>query len=209
MLSGSSSCGRGGGHSSVHSATSTFETVSIASEFDRFHDEFKSLYHFVAHLEPPSAASASSFAQSDTFAVSLTAIGPSSNSPQIIDSGASHHMMGMPSLFSTYYPCSSRDKVKKANGSHFLVASKGNIFALFTLLLSNVQHVSKITLNLLSISYITKSLNCSVTFFSSYCVFHDLVTRKTITRERQTDSIMHPQFNEFQWRNDIIVYQWL
>lgn len=41
-------------------------------------------------------------------------------------------------------------------------------------------HVSNFFLNLLSISHLTKNLNCSVTFFPSYCVFQEIAIKQTI-----------------------------
>lgn len=48
--------------------------------------------------------------------------------------------------------------------------------------LSSILHVPNLALNLLSVSHITNSLNCSVTFFPSFCLFQDLVMKKIIGR---------------------------
>ena len=49
-----------------------------------------------------------------------------------------------------------------------------------TLALSSVLHIPCFSTNLLSISRVTRDLNCSVTFSPSHCVFQDLSTKKTI-----------------------------
>lgn len=57
-----------------------------------------------------------------------------------------------------------KDKVRIVDGYYSFVARNGNIPATSNLLLSFILHVLNFTLNLLSISHLTKSLNCSVTF---------------------------------------------
>jgi len=44
--------------------------------------------------------------------------------------------------------------------------------------ITNALHVLDLKYNLLSVSQITKELCCSVTFFSNFCVFHELYTGK-------------------------------
>ena len=45
------------------------------------------------------------------------------------------------------------------------------------------------TANLLSISRITRDLNCSLIFFPFSCVFQDLQTRTTIGSGRETNDL--------------------
>lgn len=45
------------------------------------------------------------------------------------------------------------------------------------------------TLNLLSIGHLTKSFNCSVIFFPSYCRFQDLKTKTTISMGHENDDL--------------------
>lgn len=91
-------------------------------------------------------------------------------------------MTSMSSLFLSYHVCSRRDKVHTTDGYYSSIASKGDIIANPSLHLSSIFHVPNFSLNLLSISYITKSLNCSVTFLPSYYVFQDLEKKRTIGR---------------------------
>ena len=46
--------------------------------------------------------------------------------------------------------------------------------------LNQVLHVPKLSFNLFSVNQITKSLNCSVTFFPTHCIFHDFQTNTVI-----------------------------
>ena len=53
----------------------------------------------------------------------------------------------------------------------------------------SIIHVPNFTLNLLSISHLTKHLNCCVIFFPSYCVFQDIATKKTIGLGHANDGL--------------------
>lgn len=128
-----------------------------------------------------------------------SALSASVSSPQtswIINSGASHHMTGMSTLFhtyqitfdSTYQITFDRDKMCIVDGSYSSVASHGDTHATSELSLSSVLHVPNFTLNLLSISYLTQHLHCFVTFFPSYGVFQDL-EMKTIDLGREKDRL--------------------
>ena len=65
------------------------------------------------------------------------------------------------------------------------IAGQGNINLTLSLTLKFVLHVPKLLINLLYIHQITKDLNCSVTFFSSYCVFQDRIMRRMIGHARE------------------------
>ena len=80
-------------------------------------------------------------------------------------------MTGLSSIFSTYHPCSGKDKVKTADGSLSSGIGKCVIHAFGSLSLSSILHVPNFTTNLIPISRITHDLNCCVNFFPSYCVF--------------------------------------
>lgn len=98
-------------------------------------------------------------------------------------------MTSMFSLFMSYKVSSEKDKIRVADNSYLSIASYGDIPATTSLLLSFVFHVPNFTLNLLSISQLTKSLNCSATFFPSYCLFQDLETKKTISMGYKKDDL--------------------
>jgi len=55
-----------------------------------------------------------------------------------------------------------------------------NITIESSIVLKDVFYVPQLTNSLIYIQKVYKDLNCSVTFLSPYCVFHDLVVRKTI-----------------------------
>lgn len=52
-----------------------------------------------------------------------------------------------------------------------------------------VLHVPSFSFNLISVSALTKDLNCSVTFFPTHCVFHDLKTGQVIGGGRESNGL--------------------
>ena len=98
----------------------------------------------------------------------------------IIDSGATNHMTGTPNLFTSYIPCSGKDKVRVADGSTVPITGRGSVRCTKTLSLSPVLHVPNFPVNLLSLSSITKSLNCRCWFDPSHCAFQELGTGRIL-----------------------------
>jgi hypothetical protein len=77
----------------------------------------------------------------------LNASATPSDDSWIIDSGASDHMTGIFSLFSSYNLCSSREKVRIANGSLSSVSGKGSISITPSMSLSSVLHIPDFAAN--------------------------------------------------------------
>jgi hypothetical protein len=67
-----------------------------------------------------------------------------------------------------------------ANGSLYHVVGFGHTHLSPDIEFLSVLHVPSFPFNLLSISKITKALNCSVSFYPSLCIFQDLKTRRMI-----------------------------
>lgn len=152
-------------------------------------DKIEALRRFMSNLDTSTSSLQTTFAQSGTFAFAFSASVSSPSYSWIIDSGASDHMTGASSFFSSYSVCSGKDKVCIADGSYSSIVDKGNIPVTPSLPLSSVLHVSKFTLNLLSVSHLTKSINCNITFFPSHCVFQDLGSRRTIGRGHEDNGL--------------------
>jgi hypothetical protein len=98
----------------------------------------------------------------------------------IIDYGASNHICTSLSLFSSYSPIHTRISVQLPDGSQALVKHIGTIICSPSLTLTNVFHISSFKYNLLSISQLTKLINCDVIFSPSGCIFQDRATKKMI-----------------------------
>lgn len=60
-----------------------------------------------------------------------------------------------------------------------------------TFSLSDVLFVPNLDKNLLSLSQLSISLNCSITMFPSYCLMQDLQTGKVIGRGRERDGLYY------------------
>ena len=117
----------------------------------------------------------------------MTAFGglTTKETPRIIDSGASNHMTGCKKLFSSYVPSLSNQEVRIADDSFSLVAGIGTVQISSNILLKVVLHVSKLSCNLLSISKLTRDLNCVTNFTSSTCVIQDQISGRMIGNAKE------------------------
>jgi hypothetical protein len=84
----------------------------------------------------------------------------------IIDFGASNHICTYLSYFSSYSPVHKHILVQLPDGSHAPVKHIGTIHCSPSLTLTNVYHIPTFKYNLLSLSQLTKSIKCEITFSS-------------------------------------------
>ncbi|KAL0335244.1 UNVERIFIED_CONTAM: Retrovirus-related Pol polyprotein from transposon RE2 [Sesamum radiatum] len=98
----------------------------------------------------------------------------------MIDSGATSHLTGNRSSFLTFSTSPKFPPVRIADGSYSPISGSGTVRPTDYLTLTNVLFAPKFPVNLLSVNQLTKTHNCSVTFYPSYCVIQDLQTRRTI-----------------------------
>ena len=105
-----------------------------------------------------STIGSSSIAQKGICSKALNA--SSKSNSWIINSSASDHIASDITLFHSFQPCSESYKIKIAYGFYLLVANKGSVILPNRFRLLSVLHVPKLTCNLLSISKVTKDLNC-------------------------------------------------
>ena len=117
-----------------------------------------------------------SYAGGDASTPGTSALIASHDISWVIDSGALGHMTRIPSILTSYYPISSIPNVHIADGRPCLVRGSGISRATATLPLHNVLYVLGFSTNILSISAITKALNCGVFFYPYHCIFQDLST---------------------------------
>ncbi|PON70009.1 LOW QUALITY PROTEIN: hypothetical protein PanWU01x14_084730 [Parasponia andersonii] len=92
------------------------------------------------------------------------------NSMWIVDSGAFDHMTGDETLFHSYSPSHGNFSARIADGTLSQVAGTGSIVISKDIVLKSVLLVLKLSYNLLSISKITRDMNC-VAKFSNTCFF--------------------------------------
>ena len=81
--------------------------------------------------------------------------------------------------------------VQVANGTPMPISGIKNVSLSPTLSMSSVLLAPSLSNSLLSISKITKHLNCSVTFYSTYCVFQDNLTKITIGIAKKRRGLYH------------------
>jgi hypothetical protein len=89
----------------------------------------------------------------------------------VIDSRANRHMTGSLKNFSSYSSCQKRENVHLVDGSFRSIAGIGSIACTSNFQLSFVLHILSFPVNLLSVSYLTKTLDCKVEFFPTHYVF--------------------------------------
>ncbi|KAG6502797.1 hypothetical protein ZIOFF_035085 [Zingiber officinale] len=173
------------------------ETIgsSVSSITGLSSTDIVNLQHLLSRLQ--ASSSASTPADSTPFQVHtgirglrLSVTGPSFYSPWVIDSGATDHMTNAANSFISYSLSSGQEKVIIADGTKATVAGKGSIKLTDHFFLSSALHVSSVSINLLSVSSITKQLQCSVTFFPDHCVFQDLETKQTIGTGRERKYVL-------------------
>ncbi|RVW19881.1 Retrovirus-related Pol polyprotein from transposon RE1 [Vitis vinifera] len=146
--------------------------------------------------QPPSSsasqasqASVASVAQPGNASACLTHT--SSLGPWILDSGASDHLSGNKDLFSSITTTSDLPTVTLANGSQTVAKGIGLALPLPSLPLTSVLYTPECPFNLISISKITRTLNCSITFSDKFVTLQDRSTGKTIDIGRESQGLYH------------------
>ena len=97
----------------------------------------------------------------------------------IIDTGASDHMTRDFSQLKSVLP-SSHSVISTTNGSTSPITGEGSVILSNTLTLDTVLVVPSLEYNIFSVSQITSTLAYTVTFWPSFCVFQDILTRKIL-----------------------------
>ena len=110
----------------------------------------------------------------------------SSSSEWVIDSGATDHMIGNSSLFSTFQSQSSPSTVTLADGSHSCVLGSGTIVPTPSIPLTSVLSLPNFSFNLIYVSKLTRTLKCYISFFPDFYLFQDLMTKQIIGRGRES-----------------------
>lgn len=140
-----------------------------------------------------------------------TAISPSTH--WIIDTGASNHICSSLSLFTEYSACTSLSFVQLPDGSRAGVTHTGLFLTQpINFHLQNVFYIPSFKYNFLSVSQLTKSLRCLVSFYDSHCIFQDRTTKRAIGLGKVHDGLYFlkpshallvassPLFDLWHWR---------
>ncbi|CAL9007107.1 unnamed protein product, partial [Prunus brigantina] len=106
-----------------------------------------------------------------------------------MDSGASDHISCFAPTHNTVN--TKHDFVGLPNGGKATIKNIGSIKVSETLTLDGVLHVPQFNVNLLSVSKLTRGLQCMVTFFDQFCVVQDVNTGRTIGLGKQFNGLYY------------------
>ena len=93
------------------------------------------------------------------------------------------------SLFSTFQSQPSTSTFTLANRSQSCVLGSCTIFPTPSLPLSSVLSLPNFSFNLMSVSKLTRSLKCYISFFPDFFLFQDLMTKQIISRGRESKGL--------------------
>ena len=98
-------------------------------------------------------------------------------------------MIGKSSLFSTFQPHPSTSTVILTSGSTSCVLGSETIHSTPLITLIFIMSLSQFSFNLIYVSKLTRTLNCSISFFLNYCLIQDLSTKRVISRGRESGGL--------------------
>ena len=139
-------------------------------------------FQFVHYQKPLKSASTSITTLAESSKTNACFL--SSSSAWVIDSGATDHMTCNSSLFTTFYSHPSTSTVTLANGSTSCVLGSGTIHLTPLITLTSIMSLPQLSFNLISVSKLTRTLNCSIPFFPDLCLISDLLTKRIIGQGR-------------------------
>ncbi|KAL6182057.1 hypothetical protein ACLB2K_043480 [Fragaria x ananassa] len=109
----------------------------------------------------------------------------------ILDSGATDHIISSSSMLTHSKKNHSLPPVLLPSGEKAQIASTGSVLLNSHYYLDNVLYIPNFKVDLLSISRLTRGLNCSVTFSPYWCILQDLVSRKTIGLGKERNGLYY------------------
>jgi len=112
-----------------------------------------------------------------------------SSNKWVIDSGASNHMTGNSNIFTSFQSHKAPSPVTVADGSTCNSDGYGTVKPTSTITLSSVLSLPKLAFNLISVSKVTRDLNCYISFFPDHCLFRDLKTNQVIGKGHVSDDL--------------------
>ncbi|CAL8139825.1 unnamed protein product [Prunus armeniaca] len=112
----------------------------------------------------------------------------SSTKPWILDSGAIDHIVPPSGLSITTHLNSTVDLL---DGSHTKISGLGSSSLGPNLFVDGVVWVPSFHVNLLSVSKLTSHLNRSIHFFATFCVLHNLASKRKIGLGKQVNGLYY------------------
>ncbi|RDX64294.1 hypothetical protein CR513_57166, partial [Mucuna pruriens] len=114
-----------------------------------------------------------------------------SQGPWIINSGASDHISGNESIFSSISSPKFPHFISLANGFKMLSQEVGQVSLSSSISLNSVLYIPKCPYNLISLSQLTRSLNCLVTFYADSFVIQDRNTGQLIGKGHESRGLYY------------------
>lgn len=152
-------------------------------------DQFNKLVQRVNLLESTTPSKAFTNSPGTTRSAFQASLSPSTS--WIVYSGATDHMTGKSTVFSSFTHYSVSYQVILADGDFtpIFLGGEGTVKVSPSLSLSSVLKVPSFPTCILSVSSLTKNLNFNVTFFPTHFLFMDLKTRRTIGGGREANGL--------------------
>nr|KYP45103.1 Retrovirus-related Pol polyprotein from transposon TNT 1-94 [Cajanus cajan] len=138
-------------------------------------DDYKEYLQLKAAQQASSSVTVAHTSNSTVCLSHSTSIGP-----WVLDSGASDHLTGNVSLFHSLSSPKTSHHITLVDGSKVQATGIGQISPTPSLPLKSVLLVPGCPFNLISISKLTRSLNCAITFTSDSFLIQDRSTGQTI-----------------------------
>ncbi|KAK1414172.1 hypothetical protein QVD17_29913 [Tagetes erecta] len=107
----------------------------------------------------------------------------------IVDSGATDHITHRLDWFNNDFKYTWEPPVTIPNGSSISVEGKGSCTLPNGIHIKDVLYVPSFTCDLLSVSRLSRDLQCAVTFFPEFCVMHTLNSRRLIGMGKCKDGL--------------------
>ena len=98
-------------------------------------------------------------------------------------------MIGNCSVFTTFQSHLSTSTVTLADGSTSCIPRLETINPTPLITLTSVISLPQFSFNLIYVSKLTRTLNCSILFFLDYCFIQDLLTKRIIGRGRESGDL--------------------
>ena len=98
-------------------------------------------------------------------------------------------MTGNSSLFTTFQPHPSTTTVTLADGSTSCILGSETIHFTPLITLTFVLSLPQFYFNLIYVSKLTRTLNCSISFCLDYCLIQDLLTKQIIGRGHESGGL--------------------
>ena len=114
-----------------------------------------------------------------------------SSEPWILDFGSSNHISSNKDLFSSLTMTSPLPMITLVNGSQTMAKGMGLACPLPSIPLTSVHYVTNSPFNLISISKLTRDLNCLITFSDNSVTLQDRSTGRTIGIGREFQGLFH------------------